>query len=116
MVLTKVVEIPTELANIAREEFDCKWVHNRVTIKRFTYGDTLGIQQDCVKVKSNNMANISTDINLADLQILTLLRGVVDAPWGVNDIAAIRNLPPMIAEWLRVELDDFNTIGAKKKE
>jgi len=116
MGMRKELTIPDELFNLAIQEFECKWANNKVIIKRFTFGDQVQLQQDSMKVKANQQVNISADVNIADLQILTLMRAVVESPWGINDINSIRGLPPPIAEWLKEQVDEFNTIKFKKKE
>ena len=116
MVLKKTVEMPLEIFEVAVKEYDCDWKHGRVTIKRFTYGDTVQIQQDSIKVKANSGMGINADINVADIQLLTILRGVSEAPWAIGDMATVKGLPPMVAEWVKNEIDDFNTINVKKKE
>ena len=115
MAMRKELKIPDELFTLANEEFEFKWINNKVTIKRFTFGDQVQLQQDSTKTKASiNGAN--TDVNVADLQLLTLMRAVVEAPWLTNDINSVRTLPPMLAEWLNKEIDEFNTITIKKKE
>jgi len=112
----KEIEMPADLFEIATVEYDNKWASRTVTVKRFTYGDTVQLQQDSIKVKANQLGAVNADVNVADLQVLTILRGVVGAPWQVNEISAVKELPPMVAEWVRNQIDEFNTITVKKKE
>jgi hypothetical protein len=114
--LTREVEIPEDLMEIAKRDYEVTWLTKIIKIKRFTYGDQLAIQQEAMKVKANSISGVNADINVADLQALSLVKGVLAAPWQINDLNAVKALPPMIAEWLRGELDEFNTISVKKKE
>ena len=108
--------MPVEIFEVATKEYDQNWTNGRVTIKRFTYGDTVQLQQDSIKIKAGFGSGMNADVNVADLQLLTVLRGVVEAPWTINDINTVKLLPPMVADWVKGELDDFNTISVKKKE
>lgn len=116
MALRKEIEIPEELFNMAHDEFECNWASRKVVIKRFLYGDQLQIQQETMKVKGTSPTNMSAEVNIGDLQALNLLRAIVEAPWQVNDINAIRQLPTPVADWLKDQVDEFNTITIKKKE
>lgn len=112
----KELEIPDELYKLAKEEFDCNWNSKKVVIKRFKFGDQVQLQQDSMKIKSTQMVNFNAEVNIADVQILTIMRAVVEAPWLINDVAAVKDLPGFIAEWLKQEIEEFNTITLKKKE
>lgn len=115
MAMRKELKLPAELLTLANEEFECKWINDKVIIKRFTFGDQVQLQQDSMKIKAN-MQGQTADINVADLQLLTLVKAVVEAPWTVNDINSVRLLPPPVAEWLNKEIEELNTITVKKKE
>jgi hypothetical protein len=115
MAMRKELTIPEDLFILAKEEFECNWINRKVVIKRFTFGDQVQIQQDSMKVKATAISQ-TADVNVADLQVLTLMRAVVEAPWLINDLNAIKSLPPMLADWLKQEIEELNTITVKKKE
>lgn len=117
--LTKEIEMPKELFELSNEEFECDWKDGKVTIKRLRFGETNAISRESTTVKGTNVGGkvkMDIDINPAELQIQTLLKGVVSAPWKANDLAAIDELPTPVAEWAVVEIEKFNTITFKKKE
>jgi hypothetical protein len=117
--LTKEVEIPKELFESAVNDYDCKWANGKIKIKRFTFGDANAISREASKIKASNFGGeIKLDANIdpTEIQVLTLLKGVVEAPWTVNDVGAINELPVMIANWALKEIEEFNTITFKKKE
>ena len=116
MAMRKEIQIPDELMQLAKEEFEINWANNKVVIKRFLSGDQWQIQQDSMKVRGTSPTNMSAEVNIADLQGLTIMRAVIEAPWILNDIKAVRDLPGPITEWLKTEIDDLNTITFKKKE
>lgn len=109
------LKIPEELFELSNKEFGTGWMSDKVVIKRFVYGDTLSIQRGSMKVKATNATNASAEINPEELQLSTILKGVIEAPWGINDASAIRNLPSPVAEWVRGEIEKFNTLEVKKK-
>ena len=118
MVLTKEIELPEELFEMALKEFECDWVDGKVTIKRFRFGETNAISHEAAKIKATNVGgsmSMNAEIDPTQIQILTLLKGVAKAPWTVNDKDSIDNLPPPVANWVLAELETFNTITFKKK-
>jgi len=119
MVLTKEIELPEDLMDLAIKEFDCPWQTNKVKIKRFKFGDQADLEKESTTVKMIQVGReqkVSADIDPAELQIKTILKGVVSAPWMANDLAAVRDLPGPIAQWVLGQLSEFNTIEFKKKE
>lgn len=116
MGLKKELQIPEELYNMANEEYEKGWHSDKVVIKRFLYGDSLAIQQASMKVKAQLGSQAIADFNISEIQTATILRGVVQAPWGINNISTVRELPPFIGEWVYEQINEFNTLSAKKKE
>jgi len=114
--LEKELEMPKELYDMCNEEYETKWTNGRVKIKRFLAKELGAIQNASVKVKSSNGLTPSADINPVELRFQSVLKGVVEAPWGVNNIDAIYNLPPQVLDWVFTELDEFNTVSYKKKD
>ena len=114
--ITKDVQIPDELYEVCVSLFKTNLPHKTVTIKLFKAKDNWTVQKEALKVKSSNGINFSADIDSTLLQTATLLRGIVNAPWKVNDINELGELPQPLIEWVRQEFDDFNTISVKKKE
>jgi len=118
MVLTKEIELPEELFEMSLKEFECDWTDKKVTIKRFRFGETNAISREAAKIKATNVGgkmNMDATIDPTQIQTLTLMKGVTKAPWVVNDLDSINNLPPPVANWVLAELDSFNTITFKKK-
>lgn len=116
--LVKELEIPKELFNLAVEEYDCDWKNNIVKIKRFTFGETNDISRKSTNIKMYQVGGVmKPDVNIdsTEIQVLTLLKGVAEAPWGVNDISVVNQLPPQIANWVLKEIEEFNSVSFKKK-
>ncbi len=119
MVLTKELELPEELYDLSVKEFDCDWKDGKVTIKRFRFGEANAISRDAAKIKAVQVGgkmNLNAEIDPTEIQVLTLKTGITTAPWKVNDLDAINELPPPVANWALEELQKFNTITFKKKE
>jgi len=119
MVLSKEIEIPGELMDLAIKEFDCPWQTNKVTIKRFKFGDNADLESLSTKVKMVQVGRemkVSADVDPAELSIHTLVKGVKAAPWQINSVDAVRDLPDAIAKWVIDQLTEFNTLEFKKKE
>jgi len=117
MPLEKEVQVPPELMELAKMEFDINnWMDNIVVIKRFKFKDTVQLQRDSVKIQGTATSNPTASVNIADAQILQIVRGVVKAPWGANDVTAVENLPPPVAEWVKDEIEAFNKLEVKKKQ
>ena len=118
MVLEKELELPEELYELSLKEFECDWKDRNISIKRFRFGETNAISREAAKIKATNVGgkmNMNAEIDPTQIQILTLLKGVVKAPWTVNDRDSIDNLPPPVANWVLGEIEKFNTIDFKKK-
>ena len=116
--LVKELEIPKELFNLAVEEYDCDWKNNIVKIKRFTFGETNDISRKSTNIKMYQVGGVmKPDVNIdsTEIQVLTLLKGVAEAPWGVNYISVVNQLPPQIANWVLKEIEEFNSVSFKKK-
>jgi len=113
--LEKEIEMPKELYEMANKEYDCKWPHGKVKIKRFLFKELSTIQNTAIKIKGTAGIAPSFDVNPVELKIQTILKGVLDSPWGSGDIGAVNTLPPFIADWVFGEIDAFNSIDAKKK-
>lgn len=119
MVLVKEIQLPRELYDLANEEFDCKWTNQIVKIKRFKFGDSNEIARESTKIKTFQVGGemkFNADIDPTEIQVLTLLKGIVAAPWQVGDKNAINELPPPVANWVLLEIETFNTVNFKKKE
>ena len=120
MVLEKEIELPEELFEMSLKEFECDWTDGKVTIKRFRFGETNAISREATKIKATAGAggkmNMDASVDPTQIQMLSIMKGVVKAPWKVNDIDSINNLPPPVANWVLTELESFNTITFKKKE
>lgn len=119
MVLVKEIELPRELYDLANQEFDCNWTNQVVKIKRFKFGDSNEIAREATKIKTFQVGNemkMNIDIDPTEIQILTLIRGIVVAPWQIGDKNAVSELPPPIANWALKEIEEFNTVTFKKKE
>ncbi len=119
MVLEKEIELPEELFEMALKEFECDWKDGKVTIKRFRFGETNAISREAAKIKATTgvggKMNMDATIDPTQIQILSIMKGVVKAPWTINDKDSIDNLPPPVANWVLAEIDSFNTITFKKK-
>jgi len=117
MSLTKELVIPEELFELAKTEFEVGWQDDKVTIKRLRYGDNLRIQKQAMNITGTPgvAASARADINPEEFQATTILKGVVKAPWGANNLKAILDLPPFIGEWIKSEIEEFNTLETKKK-
>ena len=118
MVLTKEVELPEELFEMALKEFECDWKDGKITVKRFRFGETNTISREATKIKASNVGgkmNMAVDVDPTEIQVLTLMKGVTKAPWTINDLDSINNLPPPVANWVLGEIESFNTLTFKKK-
>jgi len=114
---TKEVSIPEEYMELCKTEFEIDLPSSKVVIKRFLRGDITRIQQECIKIKATSTSNnISADVNSADYRDLSVVKAIVEAPWALEDLNAIRELPPFLVDWLEKEIKEFNTIEIKKKE
>lgn len=119
MVLVKEIQLPRELYDLANEEFDCKWTNQIVKIKRFKFGDSNEIAREATKIKaiqSGGEMKFNADIDPTEIQVLTVLKGIVAAPWTIGDKNMVNELPPPIAAWALKEIEEFNTVTFKKKE
>jgi len=119
MVLTKDLEMPKEIYETAVNEYECKWLHGRVKIKRLKFGDNNEITKESTKLKTYSVGGemkVDIDVNPTDINTQTILRSVIEAPWAINDMGAIKDLPPIVANWILTEITQFNEISFKKKE
>ena len=119
MVVVKELEMPKELFDLANEEFDCKWTNGLVKIKRFRFGDSNEIAREATKIKAVQVGGemkFNADIDPTEIQLLTIQKGVISAPWGAGEKGPINDLPPPVANWVLQELEAFNTVSFKKKE
>ncbi len=117
--LTKEIELPEELFEMSVKEFDCDWKDGKLEIKRFRFGETNAISRESAKIKAINVGgrmDMKAEIDPTQIQVLTLLKGVTKAPWAINDIKSVNELPPPVANWIIGELEKFNTLTFKKKE
>ena len=114
--ITKEVEIPQELFDLCVNHFKKNFPHKKVTLKLFMFKDNLAVQREAIKIKSNNGMNFTADVDSGTLQTATLLKAIVNAPWKVNDIGELGELPQPLIDWVRQEFDEYNTITVKKKE
>ena len=114
--VTKEVKIPEEIFELANSRFKKGWTEDKVVIKLLEYGDNLKIQRASMKIKGipGNRA-LTADVSAPDWQAMTILLGVVQAPWEVNNMQAIEHLPTPLGEWVRDQIDKFNTLEVKKK-
>ena len=116
MSMTKVIQIPKDLFEMANSVFEKGWQEDKVEIKRLLYGDNLKIQRASMKIKGiPGQKLLSADISAPDWQAITILLGVAKAPWGAKSMAAIELLPTPVGEWVRDEIEKFNTLEVKKK-
>ena len=116
--LVKELEIPKELFDLAVEEYDCDWKSNLVKIKRFTFGETNDISRKSTNIKMYQVGGVmKPDVNIdsTEIQVLTLLKGVAEAPWEVNNVSVVNNLPPHVANWVLRQIEEFNSVSVKKK-
>lgn len=117
--MNKELEIPEELFKLANDEFGMNWKSNKVVIKRFLFEDDLIIEKETVKVKANflgNIPSVNAEFDRGAQRIATIMRAVLESPWVVNDINAIKYLPSPVVLWVEKEIEAFNTIEVKKKE
>jgi len=114
--LTRQVQIPAELFELANKNFKKNWQDDKVVIKLLEYGDNLKIKRASIKIRGiPGNRNLTADMSAADWESLTILYGVVSAPWGANSMEAIEHLPTPIGDWIRSEVEKFNTLEVKKK-
>lgn len=109
------LKIPEELYKMALEDYEMPWQSDKVVITRFTAGDVVDIERDSMEIKGSIGSTVSIKVNPADVQILTIMKGVLEAPWGANNVQSIRGLPPPVFQWVSEEINKFNTLEAKKK-
>lgn len=114
--MKKEVYIPDELFELANSEFDTNWKSTKVTIKRFLREEVGKIEQASIKAKATTVTDFSASVDCTSYRDVTVLIGVAEAPWPINDPSAIKRLPPMIFDWVFKEIQEFNTLSAKKKE
>jgi len=116
MGMTKEIQIPAELFELANKEFDKGWEDDKVEIKRMLYGDELKIQRASMKIKGIAGQKILTaDVSAPDWQAMTIFLGVTKAPWGVDSMQNIEALPGPIGNWVKGQIEEFNTLEVKKK-
>jgi len=116
MVMTKEVQIPEDIFELSNKEFETGWKTDKVSIKRFLREEIGKIEQASIKAKATTTTDFSASVDCTNYRDVTVALGVTAAPWNINDLNAIKRLPPIVFDWVFKEIQDFNTLAAKKKE
>jgi len=92
----KELEIPKEFM---KED----WKSNKVVIQEPTGGDLMEVRD-----RSGGKEGVAV--------ILTINACVVEAPWKVKDVDAVKNLKGGLFLWLITQIESVINLTAKKKE
>jgi hypothetical protein len=116
MGMTKQIQIPEDLFELSNKEFDKNWTDDKVVIKRMLYGDELKIQRASMKIKGiPGQKFLTADVSAPDWQAMTIFLGVSSAPWGAGSMKNIEALPGPVGNWVKTQVEEFNTLEVKKK-
>lgn len=110
----KELEIPEELFKIANEDFGMNWASPKIKIKFLNWGELGEVQNAAISIKGRSEDDMSASVNSSEFQLQLVLKSVVEAPWIVKDVGAVKGLPPFIGQWLHKEIEKLNKVEKKK--
>ena len=85
----------------------------KVKIKKFTFGEYNDLQKACMKMTMFG-GNPKLDIDPVAMNEQAILKSIIEAPFQINDLNAIRDLDREIAEILLAKINELNMPSEKK--
>jgi len=108
--------------------FDIPWVirlnpetkqeettYAKVKIKKMNFGEYNEIQRASLKLTTIGNA-VKADIDGVAMNEQAILKSVIEAPFAINDMNAIRDLDREVSDILLANINELNTPTDKKKE
>lgn len=112
---TKEVEIPNDLIELLSTEYGMAFPSNKIKVKRFDWDEWTDIQSASVGIRGDVNSGVGVKVNTKDIQFNLVSRGIVEAPWVVNDISVLKKFPHVLGEFLIKAVKEANMVGDKKK-
>ena len=98
------------------EEFrEPEWSTSKVKIRKWTAGIKASITDECMKmtVTPGSKEVNKTPVQVAQFEILMVLRQVVEAPWQTGNLQIVEGLDSDLFEWLVDNIAEINGIKPK---
>lgn len=114
MLDSKEIQIPLEFME-KLAELSKPLANNKVRIKLFDWGEKTTIDEEAIKIQARSGSGAQATISQKVYNESTIIQGVAEAPWKVNDVATVRSLAPFLMEWLKDQIQEYNSLGEKKK-
>lgn len=102
---------------IEKKEIPIDWEGRKenVVIKKFTFGDENEIRRQATQLKYIGTTPNAT-VDMGKFMEMTLLKGIMKAPFKHGSIQEIQALPAKLGKKLYDEIEKFNELSESKKE
>jgi hypothetical protein len=87
----------------------------KVKIKKLNFGEYNELQRASLKLTTIGTA-VKADIDGVAMNEQAILKSVIEAPFPINDMNAIRDLDREVSEILLTNINELNTPTDKKKD
>ena len=82
-----------------------------IELKKLTFGDFNDIQDEITNIKVAGKDNVSASPKVGLMKMLLVQRSLVKAPFAINDMGSIRNLPMDLGEFLYEKVEEINEMN-----
>ena len=102
------MQVKTKELEIPKEFMETEWQTNKVKIKKWTLGIRNEILDQTSEYTTRAGKSVDSKIKGGFIQILTIAKCTVEAPWSVGNVGVVNELDPQLGDWIYKEMSELN--------
>ena len=102
------MQVKTKELEIPKEFMEEEWQTNKVKIRKWTLGIRNDILDQTSEYTTRAGKNVDSKIKGGFIQILTIAKCTVEAPWSVGNVGVVNELDPQLGDWIYKEITELN--------
>lgn len=91
-----------------------EWKTNFIVVKRLSYKEKLRVQDESTHLSIVGKS-LKTDLSSSAATFGTIIKAVIEAPWGAGNVEATYALDGELGTWVSEQVNNFNTTSEEKK-